>query len=140
MRTANKNKQKLYYALKNSKLPIYERTASGSIRLINVNGVQVPVESGEYKIGYSRAVAFKGNIAESGDAMVTEFGIDVSGYDAILVIDKGSIPIDETSLIWDKTTPVYIDGNVDSSTADYTVVAVKPSLTGFKAVLKKRVK
>lgn len=110
MRMANKNKQKLFYALHDTKIPIYEKNADGTTRYITINNIQVPVETGEYEDGYAIPVEFYGNIALSGGEVdVTEFGIDVSNYDAILVVNKSEIPITETSLIWRQCTLVYSD-------------------------------
>ena len=47
------------------------------------------------------AVSFFGNIAMSGgEAEAVEFGLNVGDYEAVLLVDKNSLPIDETSLIW----------------------------------------
>ena len=59
-------------------------------------------------------------------------------YLATLVVDKGTIPIDETSLIWHTSEVEYKDEEktiVDENTADYKVIAVKPSLNTIKYIL-----
>lgn len=144
MRTANKNKQKMYYALKDSRIPVYDRDKQGNIRYIVVDGESVPVTTGDYTMGYGKPIPFKGNITmSSGEINIAEFGVDVSNYDAILIVDKGEIPITETSLIWFNEEPTYEDAEetlVKPESATYRVIAIKPSLNGFKAVLKRIVK
>lgn len=111
-----------------------------------------------------KIVEFLGNLAFSGDTyffsggtVSKEYGIDDSDYDAVLCMPKNSIPITETSYIWYKSEPVYEDGNlvdsnsqtvtdsngntvtmltgrVDTSSADYRVVKIVPSL-GFDRYL-----
>lgn len=133
MRTLRKNKQSIYYALKT------ERTAVESEETIIVDGVEVSVDEGDYSIEYTIPEEFSANISfSSGDTTDVEFGIDISGYDAIIVTDLKAIPITETSLIWFETEPPTTEN--DGSTADYSVIAVRHSLNQTKAILKRRVK
>lgn len=136
MRTLAKNKQKMYYSLQIGEVPIlqYYTDEEGNRFLVG--------ETGEYKIGYGEPVEFFGNIAMSGgESEAVEFGLDMSQYSAVLIVDKGLLPIDETSRIWHTTEPVMNDdGTVDEFTADYSVVKLSPSLNVDKYVLKKVVK
>ena len=65
-------------------------------------------------------------------------------YEAVLVTNKGSIPLTETSILWYKTTPVTkVIDNVtyaDESSADYRVLKVSPSLNVDRYILDKVVK
>lgn len=142
MRTLNKNKQKLFYALYGTEIPVYERDANGDIVYISVDGKQVPVESGSKEMAYGKPVEFKGNIAMSGgESQAVEFGIDLSQYAAVLVVDKGLLPIDETSVIWHTTEPkINADGTSDEHTADYKVVKCSPSINVDRYILQKVVK
>lgn len=144
MRTLAKNQQKMYYASLSVQVPIYDTDEDGNIKYITIDGKQVPVETGEYKLGYSEPVEFFGNIALSGgDSEVVEYGIDTSAYDATLVTDKGAVPLTETSLIWFRSEVGYKDTAktiVDGNTADYRVLAVKPSLNEAKYILGKLTK
>ena len=109
-------------------------------------------------------VEFLGNLAFSGDTyffsggtVSKEYGIDDSDYDAVLCMPRNSLPITETSYIWYKSEPIYEDGRlvtsdgdvfvdesgntitvltgrVDTSSADYRVVKIVPSL-GFDRYL-----
>lgn len=144
MRLLEKNKQNLKYALQVGEVPIYERDESGNIVYIDVDGQKVPVETGETEIGYAIPVSFRGNIAMSGgEAEAKSFGVDISEYDAILLMEKDRIPIDETSLIWHTSEVQYIDEQntiVDRKTADYSIKRVQPSLNFTRYLLKRIVK
>ncbi|MBR6476055.1 MAG: hypothetical protein IKS98_11495 [Lachnospiraceae bacterium] len=133
MRTLRKNKQIIYYATKTI------RTAESTPETITVDGKTVNIDEGDYRISYSVPTAILANISFSGgDSLDVEFGLDMSAYDAIIVVNKGNIPITETSLIWYETTPPLAQNN--GSTADYSVVAVRHSLNQIRAILKRRVK
>lgn len=133
MRTLKKNKQIVYYALKT------EKEAEESEEKIIVDGVEVSVDEGDYRIWYSIPTEFSANISfSSGDTQDVEFGLDISGYDAIIVTNLKALPITETSLIWYETVPPEVEN--DGSTADYSVIAVRHSLNYTKAILKRRVK
>lgn len=142
MRTLNKNKQTMYYALFDEEVPVYDLDEDGNIKYIEIDGVMVPVETGETRIVYSNPVPFKGNIAMSGEeSRASEFGLNLSDYSAVLVADKGLLPIDETSRIWYESEPLYgSDGYVDEHSSDYTVVKLAPSINSDRFVLKKVVK
>lgn len=144
MRLLEKNKQNLKYALQVGEVLIYERDEEGNIIYIDVDGQKVPVETGETEIGYDKPVDFRGNIAMSGgEAEAKSFGVDISEYDAILLMEKGRIPIDETSLIWHMSEVKYVDKQntiVDKKSADYTVKRVQTSLNFTRYLLKRIVK
>lgn len=144
MRLLRKNKQKMKYSLQVGEVPIYERDEDGNIIYIEVDGQKVPVETGETEIGYSNPVEFMGNIAMSGgEAEAKSFGVDISEYDAVLLMEKDKIPIDETSLIWHMSEVEYIDEQntvVDRKSADYSIKRVQPSLNFTRYLLKRTVK
>lgn len=148
MRCLNKNKQKMYYSLLLGEFPNYA---------LDGNGNKIPEwtdpttgtvhyrETGSKTRMYSAPVAFRGNIAMSGgDVDRAEFGVDMAKYEAVLVTDKGSVPLTETSILWYKTTPVtkVIDEKIyaDASSADYRVLKVSPSLNVDRYILDKVVK
>lgn len=135
MMMLNRNKQKMYYALYGKEVPIYEY-------YIDSDGNEIPLETGETKIVYENPIEFLGNISLSGgESEAVEFGLNLADYEAILVVAKNTLPINETSRIWHNTEPTYNeDGTVNESSADYKVVKVSPSLTVDKFVLKKIVK
>lgn len=135
MRMLNRNKQKMYYALYGKEVPIYEY-------YIDSDGNEIPLETGETKIVYENPVEFLGNISLSGgESEAVEFGLNLADYEAILVVAKNTLPINEASRIWYNTEPTYNeDGTVNESSADYKVAKVSPSLNVDKFVLKKIVK
>ena len=124
MRCLLKNKQKMYYAL------YTESTETTTGNTIIIDGEEVEVEYGSTAQEYTEPVEFKGNIAfTGGDVYETEYGIDKSKYSAVLVMNKGEIPIDEHSLIWYDTPP--------TGTADFKVVKLVPSLNVDKYLLQR---
>jgi hypothetical protein len=98
--------------------------------------------TGEPKNIYSEPIEFKGNIAMSGgEAEAQEFGLNLADYEAVLVMDKNTLPITETSLIWHNSEPTKDDkGYTDEYSSDYRIVKYSPSLNFDKYVLKKVVK
>ena len=73
-----------------------------------------------------------------GESEAKEYGVNQTDYEAVIVTTDKSLPIDELSLIWHTTEPALdADGLVDADSADYKVIAVKPSLNGVKYLLKK---
>lgn len=135
MMMLNRNKQKMYYALYGKEVPIYDY-------YIDSEGNKIPLETGETKIVYENPVEFLGNISLSGgESEAVEFGLNLADYEAILVVAKNTLPINETSRIWHNTEPTYNDdGTINESSADYKVVKVSPSLNVDKFVLRKIVK
>lgn len=144
MRTLAKNKQKMYYALFLGKNPIYALDENGEkiISYVDEDGNVYYTETGEYKNTYSEPIVFYGNIAMSGgESQTVDFGVNLADYSAVLIVDKHTIPISETSLIWYETEPTTDNnGYADQHTADYTVVKLSPSLNVDRYVLQKVVK
>lgn len=148
MRCLKKNKQKLYYALLQGTIPEYETDENGD-KVIDYTDTETGevhyVETGVNIPLYSVAIVFEGNIALSGsDLMRQEFGISDEHYEAVLVTNKGQLPITETSLLWYQTTPTTkeIEGvtYADDATADYRVLRIVPSLNNDRYILAKVVK
>ena len=141
MMTLNSNKQKMHYALYKGEEPEYVLDADGNkvISYIDEEGNIYYEETGRKVPTYDLPQEFYSNIAMSGGEVSTqEYGIDISGYDAILVLDKGQIPIEETSLVWFESEPQYKDAErtiVDPNKADYKVLSIKSSLNQLKCVL-----
>lgn len=138
MRNLKKNMQKLWYGIYSDQITIYERDEDGNIIYVDIDGEQVPSIAGEIA-GYNEPVIFFANIAMSGgESEAKEYGVNQTDYEAVIVTTDKSLPIDELSLIWHTTEPVLdADGLVDADSADYKVIAVKPSLNGVKYLLKK---
>lgn len=138
MRSLKKNQQRLHYATYCEEIKVYQRDENGDIVYIEVDGERIPVEIGTVA-GYNEPVLFYANIAmSSGESEAREYGFDISSYEAVLVTTDKSLPISETSRIWHTTGPkINADGSVDGDSADYSILAVKPSLNSVKYLLKK---
>lgn len=108
-RSCEKNKRKMYYALYDDKLPIYNDAGEFE---------------GEYRSGYKAPVEFRAclSVGQS-DSEDMPFGTNVS-YDRIISTTDITLPIDETTILWIKKIPEYNnDGTVNSESADYKVSA-----------------
>lgn len=143
MMTLNQNKQKLYYALLDNVVPIYETDDDGNIIYYeDEEGNKIPLETGDTKIIYSKPIEFYGNIAMSGGEVETqEFGLNLADYEAILVLGKNTLPLTETSLIWQNTKPKFNqDETLDENSADYKIVKINSSNNYDKYVLSRVVK
>lgn len=145
MRTLKKNKQTLYYANQIGTNPIYKLDEDGNVQYyVDSDGNKYPLETGEYEAVYGPAIEIEGNIAMSGgESRIAEYGVDVSDYDAILILDKNTAVLSETSCIWHESEVVYIGStydNADAKSADYRVKKLSPSLNQDKYILERIVK
>lgn len=138
MRSLRKNQQSLYYSLYSAQNTIYEQDENGEIIYDEVDGENIPRILSE-QAGYGDPVPFDACIAPSGgEAEAKAYGLDVSAYEATITMTDKSLPIDELSLIWETSKPVTgSDGTVDGDSADYRVVAVRPTLNTVRYFLKK---
>lgn len=144
MRTLARNRQEMKYSLQGAATPIYQKDASGNTVYVTISGQQVPVETGETKISYSKPKTFYASISMSGgDSKEAVYGIDLGSYDATIIVPNGYVPLVESSLIWFESEPTYLDiedVHVNPLSADYKVVKVIPNLNFTKYALKKVVK
>lgn len=140
MRDLRKNNQKLWYAIYDNQVTIYETDISGNIVYDVIDGKEIPRIKAE-RAGYNNPVPFYANIsAAKGTSDAEVFGVALDYTKTISTTDM-TLPISETSLIWFETESVYRqDGTVDESSADYSVVAVARSLNNVVYALKKRAK
>lgn len=144
------NKQAMKYSLQGQTVTIYERDDDGNILYYTDNdGNPYLDEEGnkmlkvlEEKIGFSEPVDFNANIAFSGgEAQTMEYGFNSSDFDAVILTDKGKYPFEKGDLIWlDNEVTYNADGMVDETSADFTIVGVKPALHSTKYMLKAVVK
>ena len=100
--------------------------------------------TGKTILAYSEPEPFMASISFGGSEVdLQPFGISNADYDATLVLDKDTIPVEETSLIWYESEVLYKDKQktiVDSTSADFTVVKIVPSQNQKVYVLKRIVK
>lgn len=141
MRDLAKNQIKMHYSTYDEEITVYEKDAHGNTVYVTIDGEQVPVVKCE-KAGYNNPVEFEASFSTSGgDADQKEYGNDIGSYEAIILTVDKSLPISETSRIWVESEPQYDnDDNVLADSADYSILAVKPSLDGMKYLLKKLTK
>lgn len=145
MRNARNLERTLYYALQGDEIPVYELDDDGNVKYYyDADGSKIALTTGETTIGYSKPVEMKASVSfGSGEVEAQEYGLSVSDYDASLVTTIGTYPIEETSLIWLFSEIKYIDAEentVNSESADYKVVAIKPSKFYTKILIKKLTK
>lgn len=148
------NKQAMKYSLQGQTVTIYERDDDGNILYegytdtegnfipyLDDDGNKIPKVL-EEKIGFSEPVDFKASISFSGgEAQTKEYGFDTTDFDAVLLTDREKYPLQKGDLIWLDNEPTYTDeGLIDETTADFTVVGVKPALYSTKYMLKATVK
>lgn len=139
MRTCRKNKQKLMYSLyKGVAEPEIVKDRSGN-PMLDDDGNYIYDDSASEKVLYDDPVEFWGNISfRSGEADGEAYGISIGDYDSTLIMQQGEIPINETSLIFKESMPVYDDdGNLERDSADFYVVKVQPSLNIVRYLLKR---
>ena len=127
MRSLKKNQRKMYYALYDNEIPIYDENGNEEL---------------ETRAGYKTPVLFYASLSTGqSDAEESPFGKNAT-YDRVIGTCDTSLPIDENSLIWVKNKPVYnADGTVNPDSADYEVAA--PPLDGLNSLriaIKKRSK
>lgn len=148
------NKQSMKYSLQGQTVTIYERDDEGNILYegytdtegnfipyLDDEGNKIPKVL-EEKTGFLEPVDFKANISFSGgEAQSKEYGFDTDDFDAILLTDRNMLPIQKGDLIWLDSKPTYTsDSLVDETSADFTIVGIKPALCSTKYMLKAVVK
>lgn len=85
MRSLNRNKRKIYYALYERDKPILDEYGN---------------ESGESEAIYGDAVELMANVsAASGEDMTQAFG-NFTNYSRVLCVSDTSCPLDEQSIVW----------------------------------------
>ena len=129
MLTLASNKQSMKYSLQGERVPIYETDENGNIvYYTDSDGNKIPIETGEYKTGYSQPVSFFANINNKLNEVVwQDYGIDDSTNYAQLITSKNELPMKVGSVIWKKSEVGYKDDEntiVDETTADYTVKGI----------------
>ena len=139
MRLCARNKQALKYALYKEKEPVYLTDDNGDVIYEEIDGEQVPIETGSNPPHYDDPVSFKGNIQFSfGEAQARSFGVSTGDYEYVLFMRDGEIPVTETSLIFYKSEPQYDNGVLVEKSADFRIIRVLPYLD-FTAYLLKTI-
>lgn len=140
VRLPEANKQKFYYATWAEESTEYQTDEDGNVKYVLVNGRERPIEK-VVPAHFSQPIEFEASINMGGKQVETvEFGIDASGYSAVLTTPKGVVDITETSIIWHTSEPILKDGYADETSCDYHVVKKTSSILYDRYVLAKRVK
>jgi hypothetical protein len=115
MRSLERNKQIIYYALYEGKEPVLDEYGN---------------ETGEYEILYSSPIVLRINVsAARGESSTRPFG-DIEKYDKVLMTDDLNVPISETSILW-------IDSLDTEKPHDYIVKKVAKSLNSVSIAVSK---
>lgn len=115
LRTLERNKQVIYYALFDGKEPVIDEYGN---------------QTGEYEILYTPPTLLKINVsAARGEYSTRQFG-DTENYDKVLMTDDLSVPITETSILW-------IDSLDTLKPHDYIVKKVAKSLNSVSIAVSK---
>ena len=122
MRSMERNKQDIWYALYQSKIPILDEENN---------------ETGEYQTGYSNPVKFRIRVSPNkGDSSDEVFGKSLD-YDCVMNTTDRNFPIDEYSILWINTVPnIKEDGSTDTP-HDFTVVRVAKDINEWMFAIKK---
>lgn len=137
MRDLERNKQKIYYALYQNNQPVYETDENGDIIYIDINGEQVPVDTGATVSGYSNPAELMINVSASkGDSENTVFGKSLD-YERVMSTHDLTLLIDEHSHLWVDVAPVINEDGKTSTEHDYEVKAVSKSINNVLYAIKK---
>lgn len=135
------NKQAMKYALQGQTVIVYEKDEDGNPKFYETEDGEKIYYTHE-EIGFSEPADFWANISfDGGEAQNKEYGFNVADFDAVLLTDRGEYPFKKGDVIWLDSEPTKDEnGLVDSTSADFTIVGVKPSLYSVKYMLKAVVK
>lgn len=135
------NKQAMKYALQGQTVTVYDKDEDGNLKFYETEDGEKIYYTHE-STGFSEPVDFRANISfDGGEAQSKEYGFDTADFDAILLTDRNMLPIQKGDLIWLDSKPTYTsDSLVDETSADFTIVGIKPALYSTKYMLKAVVK
>lgn len=142
MRTLAKNKVPMKYALYKGQEDVFVKDDNGEPIVDYIDEQGNIYYRTETVSKYSEPTDFFASISMSGgESEAVEFGVDIGNYDAVIITSLNEFPISETSFIWATSEPQYTaEGRLNTSTADFRVKAVKPSLNQTKLLLSAVVK
>ena len=119
MRMCNRNRTELWYSLYKAEDITYLKDENGNVVFEDIDGELVPIETGHKPPIYLPPVKFRGYLQfKGGESEARAFGVSIDSYTHILIMRKGEIPIDETSVIYKSETatdPDFIVTNVAES-------------------------
>lgn len=123
MRTLRKNQSLLKYSNQAAIVPAFETDENGNIKFWSyidddgneffyedTDGNKIPIfaDSGTETL-YNTPENFFASIAMSGgEAESVEYGLSITEYEAVAIVQRGTVPLTEGSLIWFQSEPEYI--------------------------------
>ena len=130
MRTSERDKQKMYYALFLGMSPVYALDDDGNKIIDGTDEEGNPIyrETGDQKASYGTPVEFWASISSAlNEIHAREFGVDQSSIYSTLCVAKGYVPLTFGAKIWKNSPIEWLDEeqtipNADSS--DYTVKGI----------------
>lgn len=122
MRSMERNKINIYYALYKGKTPILDDDGN---------------ETGDNEVSYGNPVKFRIRVSPNkGESSEQAFGKSLD-YDRVMYTTDKKFPIDEYSVLWIGTAPeIKEDGRTDTP-YDFIVVRVAKDLNEFLYAIKK---
>ncbi len=115
MRVLERNKQSIYYALFEGKVPILDEYGN---------------PTGEYDLAYSEPIFYRLNVSAARGEYETRLFGEMEDYDKVLVTDDLSLPIEESSVLW-------IDSLDIEKPHDYVVKKVAISINSISIAVSK---
>ena len=112
----------------------YKLDKDGNLIIVGYDSKNNPIYkmTGKTILTYQKPVEFNSSISFGGSEVdLLPFGISNADYDATLVLDKDTIPVTETSLIWYESEVLYKDNQqtiVDSKSADFNYTRLQNAL------------
>ena len=113
--------------------PLYYRLYVGKSEMTDEYGNSL----GEYEITYGEPVAFNANISPAtGESAIEQFG-SLDYYDKIIQTCDMDCPIDENSVLYIDTMPVYDEVEKVWSAHDYVVKRIAKSVNTIRIAVAK---
>jgi len=124
MRSLERNKIPIYYALYNAKIPVLDEWGN---------------ETGQYSSGYGNPLKFKIRVsANKGEASTNAFGVSLD-YDRVMSTSDRNFLIDEFTVLWLDSVPVIKEDGTTDTPKDYTVKKVAKDINEWSFAIKKAV-
>lgn len=141
MRTPRRIKQRMFYALPKALEDVYERDGEGNIVYREVNGKRVAVKRTK-KMTYTAATLFYNSITSDLTADdLASFGADNSGKKAKITFRRNEYPFKTGTLIWKESDVKYVNGEIDPTSADFSIIGIRNTGQHFwNAILSEVVK
>lgn len=125
MRTPRRVKQRMYYALPKKLIDTYETDSEGNIIYREINGKRIATKKGKVMQYTSPSLILNSITSDLTADDLAAFGADNSGKKAKMTYRYNEYPFKAGTLIWVHSQVKYVNGEVDPTSADYTVVGIR---------------